>query len=238
MTLAIRRLMGRSLLVASIVAISVVGAALATSTVLQDDTTLFACAQRANGMLRLVDNASECRQTEEAVAWNTQGPPGPIGPPGPGGAGPLSGTLRLPPVPCDGSGSCIDNQVGGGQTVLAIPGVGDVIANDCWTFTDSNFELRHFASIAFRNTSASRETVAGNQELNISFNGAAEPGQTVRVRQAERFHGVPGGSVAVFDVWVNEAPDAVGATIIASVVTGGSGSDWFCGFAARAFIHD
>jgi hypothetical protein len=141
------------------------------------------------------------------------------------------------PAPCDGSGSCIDGQVGGGQTILAIPGAGDVIANDCWKWTNPNSELVQNADIAFRNTSASRETVAGNGAFNITFNGSAEPGETILVRNAQRFRGEPDGSVALFDVWLDDVREPAGATIIASVVTGGSGSSLFCGFAVRAFLH-
>ena len=45
-------------------------------------TKIVACAKKSNGALRLVDAAKDCRKTERAVIWNTQGPQGPRGPAG------------------------------------------------------------------------------------------------------------------------------------------------------------
>lgn len=38
--------------------------------------TIHGCYQKSNGNLRVVDSASECRNTERAIAWNQEGPPG------------------------------------------------------------------------------------------------------------------------------------------------------------------
>ena len=59
----------------------------------QDNNTIYACYQRNSGELRKVNSPADCRNSEIAVAWNIQGPPGPIGPAGPtgprGAAGPV-----------------------------------------------------------------------------------------------------------------------------------------------------
>ncbi|MEX2431573.1 MAG: type VI secretion system tube protein Hcp [Dehalococcoidia bacterium] len=46
-----------------------------------DGEVLHACAG-ANGSLRLVGDANECRRNESAVSWNVEGPAGPQGPAG------------------------------------------------------------------------------------------------------------------------------------------------------------
>jgi hypothetical protein len=55
---------------------------------------LYACAKSNSGLMRLVDDPSECLPSEEgAISWNIQGvqgepgPAGPAGPPGPAGEG-------------------------------------------------------------------------------------------------------------------------------------------------------
>ena len=50
---------------------------------------LVACKNKTNGNLRVVADASACRNSELALSWNTTGlpgPAGPAGPPGPAGA--------------------------------------------------------------------------------------------------------------------------------------------------------
>jgi len=51
-------------------------------------TTLEACVNPGNGMMRLVDSTTACHNNETRVTWNSegpQGPPGPQGDPGPKG---------------------------------------------------------------------------------------------------------------------------------------------------------
>ena len=48
-------------------------------------STLHACAQKNQGMLRLVDGPGDCNSSEVAVSWNVTGPAGPQGPQGPQG---------------------------------------------------------------------------------------------------------------------------------------------------------
>lgn len=92
-----RRRGGRVLLIGSVVAAVAVGTAFAASGALADEQTLYACAQKPSGILRLVDDAAECRETEKAVQWNVQGPPGPQGEPGAG----FSGVTQLEGKSCD-----------------------------------------------------------------------------------------------------------------------------------------
>ena len=55
-------------------------------------TTLEACVNPGNGMMRLVDSSTTCHSNETRVTWNSEGPQGPKGDPGdPGPPGPSSG---------------------------------------------------------------------------------------------------------------------------------------------------
>jgi hypothetical protein len=47
---------------------------------------IYGCYQKNNGQLRIVTNASECRNSEVFIQWNQVGPQGLIGPAGPQGA--------------------------------------------------------------------------------------------------------------------------------------------------------
>jgi hypothetical protein len=67
------------------------GATLAASSALDARSTsaITACANKANGRLRLADSRGRCRSNEHLVTWSVQGPkgePGPVGPTGPAGA--------------------------------------------------------------------------------------------------------------------------------------------------------
>jgi len=48
-------------------------------------TTLEACVNPGNGMMRLVDSSTACHNNETRVTWNIEGPQGPPGDPGPKG---------------------------------------------------------------------------------------------------------------------------------------------------------
>ena len=91
MTTRMRRRIGRAVSAALLVAVVATGTALASRSVLGEGDVLYACTQNTSGVLRLVANTGDCRSTETAVQWNTQGPPGDRGPEGPqGSAGPSS----------------------------------------------------------------------------------------------------------------------------------------------------
>ena len=47
-----------------------------------EEVTIYACAQKNSGELRIVDGPDDCRKSEVSVSWNQEGPPGPPGPPG------------------------------------------------------------------------------------------------------------------------------------------------------------
>ena len=46
------------------------------------DTVITGCYDRTQGSLRIVDAGTTCRQTENRITWNEQGPAGPAGPQG------------------------------------------------------------------------------------------------------------------------------------------------------------
>lgn len=61
-------------------------------------STLSACVNPGNGMMRLVTDSSQCHANESFVTWNVSGPPGPPGPTGPTGpAGPAGSSAGGPP---------------------------------------------------------------------------------------------------------------------------------------------
>jgi type VI secretion system secreted protein Hcp len=61
------------------------GSAIAVAAIPGDDGTIDGCYSQANGSLRVVENADECRKSETAIKWNQRGPAGPQGIPGPAG---------------------------------------------------------------------------------------------------------------------------------------------------------
>ena len=70
-----------------VAAVVVAGAAYAGIAALSASSVITACKHKANGDVRIVDAASQCKVKEAVVTWNTEGPPGPPGPPGSGGGG-------------------------------------------------------------------------------------------------------------------------------------------------------
>jgi hypothetical protein len=62
--------------------LAVVGAAYAGIAALTATGVITACKAEATGLVRIVDDASQCRANEVEITWNSEGPPGPPGPPG------------------------------------------------------------------------------------------------------------------------------------------------------------
>lgn len=71
------------LVAAGVVSLAVLGSTVAMAS--HDGTTVHACTSKANGDVRVVGSAADCKNNETALAWNQQGPTGPIGPQGPAG---------------------------------------------------------------------------------------------------------------------------------------------------------
>jgi hypothetical protein len=69
-----RRTIGLGLALLTVVAGT--GALAAGATKSQDEGAIVACQKRGGGFLRVVRDASQCRQGERVIAWNKQGPPG------------------------------------------------------------------------------------------------------------------------------------------------------------------
>jgi hypothetical protein len=61
------------------------GVAYATNAVTKTATTTIQACVKANGGLRVVADVSSCKQHEQPLVWNVQGPVGPVGPAGPAG---------------------------------------------------------------------------------------------------------------------------------------------------------
>lgn len=106
MRFLVRRQAGKLALLATGLFLGAAGVALATGQVVVTNGELSGCAHRENGNLRLATPDDPCRDQEEAVTWNVQGPPGPAGPVGPQGekgeAGPAAASSLdgLQGTPC------------------------------------------------------------------------------------------------------------------------------------------
>lgn len=70
----------------AVVALGVgVGAAYGTTQVLGGGNTIYGCHSTVSGLLRVVEVGAQCREGEQAISWNVQGPKGEQGDPGPPG---------------------------------------------------------------------------------------------------------------------------------------------------------
>jgi hypothetical protein len=83
------------------VAVTIAIGSIAFAAIPGADGVIRGCYQTANGNLRVVDSASDCRASEQSISWNQKGErgrrgrPGPPGPPGPPGAGGASIVARF-----------------------------------------------------------------------------------------------------------------------------------------------
>jgi hypothetical protein len=67
-----------SILVA-LAALVVAAGGVAVAAIPGSDGTIQGCVKTANGDLRVVDSANDCRASERSLEWNREGPPGPPG---------------------------------------------------------------------------------------------------------------------------------------------------------------
>lgn len=106
--------------------LALTGAAYAGLTALTASEVITACKSEANGQIRIVDDASACRNLETAITWNTEGPPGPAGPPGGGGLSKLEYVRAGPDTAAQQAVEAVCGQdlyvVGGAVRNRAIPG--------------------------------------------------------------------------------------------------------------------
>ncbi len=58
--------------------------------------TIYVCAKKKTGAMRLVSKSTKCKHGENKLSWSTQGPAGPTGPAGPGGAKGAEGSPGAP----------------------------------------------------------------------------------------------------------------------------------------------
>lgn len=110
-------------ILAAVVLASVAYAGIA---VLTQSSVITACKKNSTGAARIVDDASQCKSTETALSWNTEGPPGP---PGPGG-GSLSRLEYVTAGPDSASQDAVEavcganlNVVGGAVRNRMTPGI-------------------------------------------------------------------------------------------------------------------
>ena len=104
---------------------SATGIAYATAAATTAPTTIQACQNATNGLLRVVADASFCRTEETPISWNVQGPRGEQGPPGPPGpAGPpgAGGTSAFAHVLADGTVDAARSDGVVGVTRTFVPG--------------------------------------------------------------------------------------------------------------------
>jgi hypothetical protein len=63
-------------MVVALAALVVAVGGVAFATIPDSSGTIHGCFQKANGNLRVVESATDCRSSEIAISWNSQGPPG------------------------------------------------------------------------------------------------------------------------------------------------------------------
>jgi hypothetical protein len=131
-------------------------------------TAIQACYDKANGNLRRVTSASQCRYNETPISWNIAGPAGPQGQAGP--QGPAG-----PPGTCP---AC------GGANVLTFRHT-RTVANTCGPF--NNFSVMDNPSIngnanalvfvtAIVGINAGRTNTNPNSSMNLTYTGSASFG--------------------------------------------------------------
>ena len=155
-------------------------------------STIQACYDNANGNLRRVTSASQCRHNETPISWNIAGPAGPRGPAGPQG-------------PAGAPGTC---PACGGANVITFRHT-RTVANTCGPFT--NFSVLDHPSIngnanalifvtAIVGINSARTNTNPNSNLLVIYTGSA----TFGTCPAERWI-VAGGDItpgAQFNVMV------------------------------------
>ena len=131
-------------------------------------STIQACYDNANGNLRRVTSASQCRHNETPISWNIAGPAGPRGPAGPQG-------------PAGAPGTC---PACGGANVITIKHT-RTVANTCGPF--NNFSVMDNPSIngnanalvfvtAIVGINAGRTNTNPNSSMNLTYTGSASFG--------------------------------------------------------------
>jgi hypothetical protein len=79
-----------STLVAAVAVVVAIGG-IAYAAIPSSNGTIQGCYQKANGSLRVVESATECKKNEQAISWNQKGQPGPPGAQGEAGPRGASG---------------------------------------------------------------------------------------------------------------------------------------------------
>ena len=131
-------------------------------------STIQACYDNANGNLRRVTSASQCRHNETPISWNIAGPAGPRGPAGPQG-------------PAGAPGTC---PACGGANVITFRHT-RTVANTCGPF--NNFSIMDNPSIngnanalvfvtAIVGINAGRTNTNPNSSMNLTYTGSASFG--------------------------------------------------------------
>ncbi len=131
-------------------------------------STIQACYDNANGNLRRVTSASQCRHNETPISWNIAGPAGPRGPAGPQG-------------PAGAPGTC---PACGGANVITFRHT-RTVANTCGPF--NNFSVMDNPSIngngnalvfvtAIVGINAGRTNTNPNSSMNLTYTGSASFG--------------------------------------------------------------
>jgi hypothetical protein len=89
---------GRGAVVAACLAAGLLAGAFAQAGLqaIDTSTTIHACRLVPSGLVRIVDEPSDCRRHERHLSWNVKGPAGPQGPPGPPGASGAQGPAGSP----------------------------------------------------------------------------------------------------------------------------------------------
>ena len=136
-------------------------------------STIQACYDNANGNLRRVTSASQCRHNETPISWNIAGPAGPRGPAGAQGTCPACGganviTFRHTRTVANTCGpfnnfSVMDNPAinGNANALVFVTAIVGINAGRTNTNPNSSMNLTYTGSASFGTCPAGRWIVAG-----------------------------------------------------------------------------
>jgi hypothetical protein len=128
-------------LIAAGIFLGAAGAALAARQVFVTNGALSGCAQREVGNLRLATPDHPCRNDEESVVWNVEGPAGPPGPRGERGPSGAASLDELAGSPCTIRGKT-------GVTTLGSPPPGRGFTVAIYCFASDEYEPNDARAIA------------------------------------------------------------------------------------------
>jgi hypothetical protein len=222
----------RARIAAGAVGALVLGAGVAFAAIPGSDGVIRACYKKNSGGLRVVEKASECRNSELPLSWNVKGEkgdPGPPGPPGPKGdkgdkGDPGAQGPAGPPGP-PGPGALagrlfVTSPFTTPTNLLVVPGLARLQVDHCergpngipswhivlFNTSGATVDLWHESS-PFPNIAQDRMTPGFSAGLGVSASGNLEAYRTTYYLDAVTAIGIPSGQITLLvDVDPNATP--------------------------------